>query len=316
MENKEKLLINGPSRTSAVDPEETRLELRDEPPYVFCTTGEAVVEDDDGSVEETEEGEWRGSLVVYERYEYSQRQKERAFRAIKGSDTAPPDDAKVWKDVVQGVRRRLHLPDSKDGDAEVWELDAEDGEGWEQRKDTWVRVMVKTTTGEKVPWDRLVALTRDDSLTAKFTQDRHKRSDVAGQPSTHIGVKGGGPWPRGGDFQEFVPQAQSKHKVKIPQPWRQERIRHQSRFWITYVLHRACRLVREGENHPDAPCVFCLVSHPLSRFDVAFSSLLRCPQVVAVGAPQLLCRSKLIPRRRTRAPSSQRLQSAAQKRAP
>ena len=42
LENKEKLLINGPSRTSAVDPEETRLELRDEPPYVWCKECEAA----------------------------------------------------------------------------------------------------------------------------------------------------------------------------------------------------------------------------------------------------------------------------------
>ena len=50
-------------------------------------------------------------------------------------------------------------------------------------------------------------------------------------------------------------------------------------------------------------CVFYLVGHPLGRFDVAhvaFSSLLRCPQVVALGAPQLLCRSKPSPRRRER----------------
>ena len=160
------LLINGPSRTSAVDPEETRLELRDEPPYVFCRTCAATVADERGRLTNTAAGEWRGSLVVFERYEYSPRQKKLAFDAIEAGS-----EESVWKDIMQGVRRRLHLPDANDGDAEVWQLDAEDGEDddvpWEDRKDNWVRVMVKTTGGGTVPlvsgWkgDHLVALTRD-----------------------------------------------------------------------------------------------------------------------------------------------------------
>ena len=245
LENKKQLLINGPSRTSAVDPEETRLELRDEPPYVWCEECSAIVEDDNGRLTRTAQGEWRGSLVVFERFEYSPRQKKLAFDAIEAGS-----DESVWKDVMQGVRRRLHLPDAEDGDAEVWQLDAEDGEEddvpWEERADKWVRVMVKTTAtdGGTVPlvsgWkgDKLVALTRDSDYTPETNPEEN--------------VMGGERWPRG-KFREFVPQMKNKTKATIARPWRQERIRHQSRFWITYVLHRPCRLVREGEDRDDAP---------------------------------------------------------------
>ena len=108
LENKKQLLINGPSRTSAVDPEETRLELRDEPPYVWYEKGTATVADERGRLTNTAEGEWRGSLVVFERFEYSPRQKKLAYDAIKAGS-----DESVWKDVMQGVRRRLHMPDDQ-----------------------------------------------------------------------------------------------------------------------------------------------------------------------------------------------------------
>lgn len=206
-------------------------------------------------------------MVVFERYEYSPRQKKLAFDAIEAGS-----EESVWKDIMQGVRRRLHLPDANDGDAEVWQLDAEDGEDddvpWEDRKDNWVRVMVKTTGGGTVPlvsgWkgDRLVALTRDQSEIEKYTnalpkdesdeEDQRAADDGTSHgPAHQIGEMGGHRLKRG-SFKEFTPQMKNGTKVQIQRPWRQERIRHQSRFWIT-VLHRPCRLVREGEDRDDAP---------------------------------------------------------------